>query len=1464
MDKVSNMSLMFSGCSSLTDLAALSRWNTNKVEDITAMFKNCYNLSDLSPLSNWNVGTVTKMGGLFSGCRSLIDLEPLKSWDIGNVTSLNSVFENCSNLTNIGGIGRWDTGKVHNMSNLFAQCSKLSDLSPLRGWDTANVNSTNRMFYHCSDLADLTPLSEWKTDKNTQMEYMFCGCSQISSLLPLTKWNTENVTNMRALFQLCKSLVNLEGIHDWNTHKVTNMNSIFSQCNSLEDINGLSKWNTNHLTDMGAMFSSCVNLKDSSPLGGWNTEKVTSMSAVFYGCENLVNLSGLKDWNTSSVTTMFNLFYGCKGLTDISSLKNWTTSNVKSMQCVFDGCSSLADLSALETWDTSQVTSMFGAFRGLKELTDLTPLSKWMRDEVREVTDMFGNCSSLTDLTPISNWNTSRISSFQSMFSNCVSLKDLSPLADWDTSGAIYMNHMFYGCRSLSRVTELADWNTNLVRNVGSLFGGCTSLEELDISGWTVNCPNSTNYGNMFSGDTKLARISLGENFSFIGINSMFPASPQNKRYTGLWCKEDSPEKGFTNWEIAEKYGTEQGETVGITPGTWVWQKAPEDYTIKFNANGAEGSMENVTGSIFEVTTLPESSFYLFDHEFTGWALSATPGESDRIYKPGESAILSDTAGTTITLYAQWQKNDNKATPEDGWYEFTLKGDEEAVFKNLPTESPYSVYEETPDGWVLVDSLGEQGTVKPNEEAIAAFRNQKAPDSVNVQLTASKLLNGKTPEGQTFRFELLENDTVLETVNSSADGTILFKQISYSEEGTHTYTIRETDLDTNVYESNSESFEVTVTVARNAESGKLEASVAYPEGGVVFHNTTIVHKGSLLVSKTVEGTKATDPDFTFRIHLSNADGSAYSGVAEGKFGDTLTSLKDGDTFTLKAGQSVLFTMPEGVSYSVKEINIPDGYAVTQDTFTGTIERDVEDEAKFTNTYTAEPVSVILHARKTLKGGDLNDDKYHFTFELLDSGNNVVSTAINTPDGSVLFNELKFDKSGDYAYTIREIMGELSEVIYDETSFSAVVQVTDPGNGKLTATVKYMKDDTVIGTPSFVNSIEPGYLSITKTVENKTKYVEDRKFTFTLFLKDKDGKALTGSYDWKSSTEGRSGSIKNGETLKLRDGETITIDKLPAGTQYSFAETSAEGFELTSNENTSGTILGGQTAEVSFVNTYQIKEKPLELQLSKTLTGAELKDGQFTFQLKDDSGNVIQEKTNKADGSIVFDPIAVSADSIGKTLKYTVTEVNDGQKFITFDDKTIEISVLVKDDGKGNMEFEITYPEKTVFENTYEYTASGKLDLKAKKVLKDGTLEDGQFFFELVDAKGKVIQEVSNNTQGDIIFESVSYTLENVGEHTYILREKKNPKLDNVVYDETEYEIKVTVSDNKDGTLKVTAEKKVKGKDDPVSELVFTNTWQEPVEMPSTGQPGIAQMTAAGLGIIAASALIIEERRKRRD
>lgn len=1173
--------------------------------------------------------------------------------------------------------------------------------------------------------------------------------------------------------------------------------------------------------------------------------------ANWFAYTKIENTLTFENFDVQNVTSLRNLFANCKNLKSIEELNEWNTSEVKDLGGAFYYCQSLISLKGLENFDTHKVTSLLNTFAGCTLIEDVDELSKWNTSNVTSLNQTFPSCGSLKNIDGLKNWDVSKVTHLGWCFSNDQSLVDLDGLSNWDVSNVRNMVLAFQHLGAV-HLNSLANWNVSNVFNMDCAFLSCVNLESIDLSNWNTK---KVDYGRIFDNCGKLKKIIIGPDYSFLGWHHSptssytlsFPSPPSKDGYTGKWCNTKDPATAYTAQELITAYdGSEE------MAGTWVWQEVRKDFVISFDANGGLGDTASIPTSNWDSSVrLPESGFYLFNHEFMGW--SETADGSSGLLQPGDEVKYKAEPNETITLYAQWKKNDNKATPEDGWYEFTLKGDEEAVFKNLPTESPYSVYEQTPDGWVLVESSGEQGTVKPNEEAIAAFKNKAAPDSVNVQLTASKLLNGKSPEGEAFQFELLENGEVIDTVSSSADGTILFKQISYVQEGSHTYTIRETGLDGDVYEANSESYTVTVNVTKNAE-GKLEAAVTYPEGGVVFHNTTIVHEGSLTVSKTVEGTTVADQDFTFQLHLTNADGTVYTESVQGAFGDRLQSLKYGDTFQLKAGGAVLFTVPDGVSYSVTEIDIPDGYTVTQDTFSGTIHKGENAVAAFENTYNSKPVSVLLQAEKTLSGGDLSEEKYRFTFELLDADGSVVSTADNTTDGAVLFDELTFDAPGEYHYTIREIRGDLTDVQYDETSSPVTVHVTDPGNGQITASVEYEDGQR----PVFLNQVLPGSLSIIKTVEKGTDYVKDAEFTFTLSLKDQSGDPLSGSWNWTSSTEEKSGTIEDGGTLVLKAGETITIADLPAGTQYSFEEIPVEGFELTLSENTAGTIQGNTEAKVSFTNTYRVSEEPLLLEVSKTLTGADLAEGQFTFQLKDENGTVIQEAKNDATGKVAFAPIPVSADSIGKTLKYTVSEVNDSQSFIAYDGKTLEISVLVKDDGKGHMEFEITYPENAVFENTYEYSAAGKLDLRARKVLQDGELKDGQFSFELLEKKDgqeTVIQTVSNNAAGEILFDSISYTLADAGTHTYIVREKKDPKLDNVAYDQTEYTVTVTVRDNGDGTLLVTADKKAE-------DLVFTNIWQEPTEMLSTGQSGIRGMTVTGLGILAASAFVIEERRRR--
>ena len=69
--KITDMSFMFSGCSSLSNIPNISKWNTNKVINMSSMFCECSSLSNLPDISKWNTNNVTDMNSIFSGCSSL-------------------------------------------------------------------------------------------------------------------------------------------------------------------------------------------------------------------------------------------------------------------------------------------------------------------------------------------------------------------------------------------------------------------------------------------------------------------------------------------------------------------------------------------------------------------------------------------------------------------------------------------------------------------------------------------------------------------------------------------------------------------------------------------------------------------------------------------------------------------------------------------------------------------------------------------------------------------------------------------------------------------------------------------------------------------------------------------------------------------------------------------------------------------------------------------------------------------------------------------------------------------------------------------------------------------------------------------------------------------------------------------------------------------------------------------------
>ena len=360
--QVMDMYGMFQNCTSLTDLSALSNWDTGSVKDMSYMFYNCSSLTDLSPLSNWDTGNVIDMSFIFNECSSLTDLSALLGWDTRSATGMYNMFYNCSSLTDLSPLSGWDTGSVTNMGKMFYGCTSLTDLSPLSGWDTGSVTYMDGMFYKCTSLTNLTGLSGWDTGSVMGMSVMFQSCSSLTDLGALSGWDTGSVTYMNGMFYKCTSLTDLSALSSWDTGNVTYMNSLFCDCTSLTDLNPLSNWDTGNVTDMNWMFSSCDFLTDLNPLSGWDIGSVTDMSYMFSNCDSLTDLSPLSNWDTRSVTKMYSMFRNCSSLTNLSALSGWDTGNVTNMYSMFEYCSSLTDASGINDWDIGNVTNFKSMF----------------------------------------------------------------------------------------------------------------------------------------------------------------------------------------------------------------------------------------------------------------------------------------------------------------------------------------------------------------------------------------------------------------------------------------------------------------------------------------------------------------------------------------------------------------------------------------------------------------------------------------------------------------------------------------------------------------------------------------------------------------------------------------------------------------------------------------------------------------------------------------------------------------------------------------------------------------------------------------------------------------------------------------------------------------------------------------------------------------------------------------------
>lgn len=728
----------------------------------------------------------------------------------------------------------------------------------------------------------------------------------------------------------------------------------------------------------------------------------------------------------------------------------------------------------------------------------------------------------------------------------------------------------------------------------------------------------------------------------------------------------------------------------------------------------------------------------------------------------------------------------------------------------------------------------------------------------------TKVLEGREwTDADEFKFELSatsENsapmpESVTVTVkNADLDdkgkAAINFGEITYDKPGEYTYEVREVNggLGGITYSDNVAAFKVTVTV--NAK-GELKADVEKTSGKTKFTNTYTAEpvKSSVTdkieVTKTLTGRALAEGEFSFELR-----------EIKGKDSELIETVKN-DANGNVVFSPIEYTKPGEHTYTLHEVKGNAG-GVTYDETVHTIVTTIADNGKgqlvathklqdadngkkieFKNAYNLTPKdSSVTHkitAYKSLAGRALKPGE--FEFELVE-GDEVVATGKNSYDGMIAMSSIRYTEPGEHTYTLREVHGgtKSNGITYDGTTYTIVTTVTDNGDGTLDVHHVLKGDKPAEFKNSYgltpVDSVITDQITAKKVLDGRD--LKDGEFEFELV---EDGKVVaTGKND-------ADGKIVMGKITYDKPGtHTYTLrEKLPneAGLSNGITYDKTNYTIKTSViDNGDGTLKVTHTLEGAELALFQNKYNTApnessvtdQIKATKTLTGRDLKAGEFRFELVE-GNNVVATGTNNADGKIMMDPVTYTAAG---EHTYTLRETKAGatENGITYSTAEYTIVTIVKDNGDGTLsvEHELQGDKPAEFKNSYNLTLSSSSvtdRIKATKVLTGRDLKEGEFSFELVEGND-VVATGTNAADGKITMSEITYN--EPGKHTYKLREVPGDAGNGITYSDAEFTIETAVTDNGKGELEVKHE--LKG----VDEAKFNNGYKpNPDEFSVTDQ-----------------------------
>ena len=542
-----------------------------------------------------------------------------------------------------------------------------------------------------------------------------------------------------------------------------------------------------------------------------------------------------------------------------------------------------------------------------------------------------------------------------------------------------------------------------------------------------------------------------------------------------------------------------------------------------------------------------------------------------------------------------------------------------------------------------------------------------------------KAYDSVTGEDVTAKFDITVEDGVIKATSKAS----LTKSLGDAE---NTQVIDTTKLAFGRYYK----FDIVATVKQDVPAGSDIENTAMQ----VVHqydptSKTVVTPNKPTEKRVVNVPITVDFNFTKKLEGRELKAGEFSFQLKDDKGNVIETVKNDAEGKVKFRSIEFYKGDEGIhKFTVEEVAGKDG-SVTYDTM----------KAEITVNVAYDGTAKVLTTTVT----DAPDKEF----------NNTV-TPPETPEfqpKKFVVKDEKFDTTGD---KLVDDDAELTNAVTD-TKADPYADKTDNNEAQNINTSTLKKGDKVVyqvwlDTTKF-DANNKDYIQSVGITDN---YDEENLTVDANNIKAYDsvtGEDVTAKFDIKVENGVITVTSKASLQKSLGDAENTQVldtTKFAFGRYYKFdivatiKETAKDGVDI---ENTAS-----QTVH-QYDPTKKTTEKPekptetrvvniptkVEFEFTKKLEGRPLKDGEFSFVLKDKDGNVIETVTNDADGKIKFSALTFKRGEEG-VYTYTVEEVKGTEEGVTYDTMVATVTVTVAKDGKV-LTAVAGLPEDTEFNNT---------------------------------------------------------------------------------------------------------------------------------------------------------------------